>query len=172
MLLPRLAADRIYLTIGTDSMVGGTYSFESASGEVIIGDRVYVAGGHFICINKIEIENDVFISWGCYFFDNDSHSLDINHRLNDMKNHLSDWRNGLNNYNISKDWKYVKAGPIKICKYAWIGMECKILKGVTIGEGAIVGSGSVVTKNVEPWTIVAGNPAKFVKAIPEDMRKK
>jgi galactoside O-acetyltransferase len=152
-------------------MIGGTYTFESTTGEVIIGNRVYFAGGHVICTNKIEIEDDVFLSWGIYLFDNDSHSLDYKHRLTDMQNHLKDWRAGLTNYNVSKDWSNVNSAPIKICRYAWIGMECKILKGVTIGEGAIVGTGSVVTKNVEPWTIVAGNPAKVVKVIPEELRK-
>jgi acetyltransferase-like isoleucine patch superfamily enzyme len=164
-------AGRKYVTIGNDSMIGGTYTFESTTGEVIIGNRVYFAGGHVICTNKIEIEDDVFLSWGIYLFDNDSHSLDYKHRLTDMQNHLKDWRAGLTNYNVSKDWSNVNSAPIKICRYAWIGMECKILKGVTIGEGAIVGTGSVVTKNVEPWTIVAGNPAKVVKVIPEELRK-
>lgn len=163
---------RKYVTIGDDSMIGGTYTFESTTGEVIIGNRVYFAGGHVISTNRIEIEDDVFMSWGIYLFDNDSHSLDYRHRLTDMQNHLKDWRAGLTNYNVSKDWSNVNSAPIKICRYAWIGMECKILKGVTIGEGAIVGTGSVVTKDVEPWTIVAGNPAKVVKAIPEELRKR
>ena len=58
-----------------------------------------------------------------------------------------------------------KHAPIKICDNAWIGMNAIILKGVEIGEGAIVGAGSVVTKNVEPWTMVAGNPARVVKRL-------
>jgi acetyltransferase-like isoleucine patch superfamily enzyme len=47
----------------------------------------------------------------------------------------------------------------------WIGAMSIILKGVTIGEGAIVGAGSVVTKDVPPWAIVAGNPAKIIREI-------
>ena len=46
-------------------------------------------------------------------------------------------------------------------------MNCIILKGVTIGEGAIVGAGSVVTKDVPAWTVVAGNPARVVKKLSE-----
>jgi galactoside O-acetyltransferase len=46
-----------------------------------------------------------------------------------------------------------------------------VLKGVTIGEGAIVGARSVVTKDVPPWTIAAGNPARVVKEIPFELRK-
>ena len=48
----------------------------------------------------------------------------------------------------------------------WIGQHSTILKGVTIGEGAVVGCCSVVTKDVEPYTVVAGNPAKQVKRLP------
>jgi acetyltransferase-like isoleucine patch superfamily enzyme len=163
--------DRIFLTIGNNCMIGGYFSFETAKGSVKIGDRVYLAGGTIISINDIIIEDDVFISWGVYLFDNDSHSIDYQERLKDMENHLKDWRNGLDNYNFSKNWKSVNSKPIKICKYAWIGMECKILKGVTIGEGAIVGAGSIVTKDVPAWSIVGGNPAKVLKMIPESLRK-
>ncbi len=45
-------------------------------------------------------------------------------------------------------------------------MNCIILKGVTIGKGAIVGAGSVVTKDVPAWTLVAGNPARVIKDLP------
>ena len=51
-------------------------------------------------------------------------------------------------------------------------MNCIILKGVTIGEGAIVGAGSVGTKDVPDWTVAGGNPAKVIKVLPENLRKK
>jgi acetyltransferase-like isoleucine patch superfamily enzyme len=159
----RPSSSRPYLTIGNNCMIGGAFIFESPYGEITIGDRVYLADCQAICINKIEIENDVFISWGVYFFDNDSHSLNFLDRIEDMNNHLKDWRAGEENLNLSKNWSTVKSAPIKICKHAWIGMECKILKGVTIGEGAIVGAGSVVTKDVAPWTVVGGNPATLIR---------
>lgn len=53
--------------------------------------------------------------------------------------------------------------PITIGNDVWIGACSIILKGVTIGDGAVVAAGSVVTKDVEPYTIVGGNPAKFIK---------
>lgn len=56
--------------------------------------------------------------------------------------------------------------PVHIGKNAWIGAGATILPGVTIGDNAVVGAASVVTKDVAPDTIVAGNPAKFIKAIP------
>ena len=57
----------------------------------------------------------------------------------------------------------LKTVPVKICDNVWIGMNAVILKGVTIGENSVVAAGSVVTKSVEPNTVVAGNPAVIVK---------
>ena len=56
---------------------------------------------------------------------------------------------------------YVSA-PISIGDYAWVGINATILKGVTIGEGAVVAAGAVVTKDVEPYAIVAGVPARKI----------
>lgn len=53
--------------------------------------------------------------------------------------------------------------PIIICDDTWIGCNAVILKGVTIGRGAIVGAGSIVTKSVPPYAIVGGNPAKIIR---------
>jgi galactoside O-acetyltransferase len=71
----------------------------------------------------------------------------------------------------NKDWSKVATAPIRICDSAWLGFDVVVLKGVTIGEGAIVGARSVVTKDVPPWTIAAGNPARVVKEIPLGLRK-
>ena len=53
--------------------------------------------------------------------------------------------------------------PIEIGDQAWICADAFVGPGVTVGEGAVVGARAVVTKNVEPWTVVAGNPARFIK---------
>ncbi len=53
--------------------------------------------------------------------------------------------------------------PIEIHDRAWLGSRAVILKGVTIGEGAVVAAGSVVTRNVQPFTIVGGNPARVIR---------
>jgi len=160
-----------YLTVGNDTMLGCQITFESTKGEVIIGDRCFIGGTHMISRNKIEIEDDVTIAWGGYIYDHDSHSIDYREREHDIEMQLADYREG-RNFIHSKKWDVVNSKPIKICSHAWIGMNCIILKGVTIGEGAIVGAGSVVTKDVEPWTIVGGNPAKKLKDIPLELRKK
>jgi acetyltransferase-like isoleucine patch superfamily enzyme len=54
---------------------------------------------------------------------------------------------------------------VKIEDKAWIGFNASILKGVTIGEGVVVAAGSVVTKSVPAWTVVAGNPARVTREI-------
>jgi acetyltransferase-like isoleucine patch superfamily enzyme len=156
--------NRKYVTIGNDNMLDCNIIFESREGEVIIGDRVFIGNSSIICRSKIEFGNNIFVAWGAYFYDHDSHSLNYKDRQKDILQQLVDYRNGLS-FIQNKNWNVVKSSPIKICDNAWIGMNATILKGVTIGEGAIVGAGSVVTKNVEPWTVVGGNPAKMIRRI-------
>lgn len=156
--------NRKYLTIGKDCIVSGSFIFETTSGNISIGDHSYIGGGTFISRSSIEIGENVTIAWGGTFYDHDSHSLDFMKRRKDIDDELDDIRNG-RNFIANKDWSDVNSKPIKICNDAWIGMNVIILKGVTIGEGAIVGAGSVVTKDVPAWTVVAGNPAKVVKSL-------
>ncbi len=156
--------DRKYLFIGDDSIVGGNFIFESEAGKITIGNHSYVGGGTFISRSSIEIGDNVTIAWGGTMYDHDSHSLDFMKRRKDIDDELSDIRGG-HNFIAHKDWSDVKSKPIRICDDAWIGMNVIILKGVTVGEGAVVGAGSVVTKDVPSWTVVAGNPAKVVKRL-------
>ncbi len=88
--------------------------------------------------NHVDIGNDVIIAWDCVILDRDYHSTD-----------------GKNEVCV----------PVRIKDGAWIGCRAIILKGVTIGEGAVVGAGSVVTKSVEPLNMVAGNPAKIIRKV-------
>ena len=69
-----------------------------------------------------------------------------------------------NNHDLEKRW-VITCKPVHIGKRAWIGAGATILPGVTIGDNAVVGAGSVVTKDVEPNTMVAGNPARLIKRI-------
>lgn len=55
------------------------------------------------------------------------------------------------------------SAPVKICRYAWVGGKSIILPGVVIGEGAVIGAGSVVTKDIPPYCVAVGNPAKVIK---------
>jgi putative colanic acid biosynthesis acetyltransferase WcaF len=66
-------------------------------------------------------------------------------------------------HDISKELLSLITAPIVIEDKAWIAADAFIGMGVSIGQGAIVGARSCVFKNVEPWTVVGGNPAKFIK---------
>lgn len=156
--------DRKYLEIGPSCIVSGRFVFESDEGSVKIGQHTYIGGGTFICRSSIEIGDNVTIAWGSTFYDHDSHSLDFMKRRKDIDDELDDIRHR-RNFITNKDWSNVNSKAIKICDDAWVGMNVIILKGVTVGEGAIVGAGSVVTKDVPAWTVVAGNPAKVVKTL-------
>lgn len=156
-----------YLIIDRDSIICGTFVFESNSGFINIGAHTYIGGGTFISRSSIVIGNNVTIAWGCTFYDHDSHSKNYMKRRKDIDDELNDIRSR-HNFITNKDWSDVDTKPIKICNDAWIGMNVIILKGVTIGEGAIIGAGSVVTHNVPAWTVVAGNPAKIIKSLNHD----
>jgi acetyltransferase-like isoleucine patch superfamily enzyme len=71
------------------------------------------------------------------------------------------------------DWRDPKFGtvfdPVVIGDYAWLGPRCIILPGVTVGEGAVVAAGAVVTKNVEPYTLVGGIPAQKIADRPHGL---
>ena len=153
------------IKIGNNCMLNCDFIFESEKGEIEIGDRTFISGGtSLISRSKIKIGNDVTIAWGCTLYDHNSHSLDWQERQKDLEQQLNDYNNGLD-FIKNKNWETVKSRPITIEDKVWIGFDCTILNGVTIGEGAIVGAKSVVRENVEPYTIVAGNPAVVIKKI-------
>lgn len=147
------------LSIDADSQISGQVTFDKEGASASIGKRVFFSG-HLVVAQQIEIGDDVLISWGVTIVDHNSHAIAFSQRALDVQ----DWRSKL------KDWGSVKIAPVKICSKSWIGFNAIILKGVTVGEGAIVGAGSVVTKDVPPWTIVAGNPARIIRALDENER--
>ena len=156
--------ERKYVFIGNDNLLDCHILFESGKGKVTIGNKVYIGHSTIICRTGIEFGNNIFVAWGAYFYDHDSHSTDYRLRQEDLEQQLRDQRAG-HSFIKNKNWDVVKTASIRVCDNAWIGMNAIILKGVTIGEGSIVAAGSVVSKDVDPWTIVAGNPAQFVRQI-------
>lgn len=65
---------------------------------------------------------------------------------------------------------YIGKGDTRLCDGTWIGLRAMIMPGVTVGEGAVVASGAIVTKDIAPYTIVAGNPAKPIRTrFPDDV---
>ncbi len=141
--------------IGRNCILNCGISFDHPSGHISIGDRCYVGSSHLVCHSGIKIGDDVIISWGVTIVDHDSHSLDWGRRKNDVR----DWQIG------RKDWSGVVIKPVVIQDKVWIGFGASVLKGVTVGEGAVIGAQAVVTRDVAPYTVVAGNPARVIRNI-------
>jgi galactoside O-acetyltransferase len=75
---------------------------------------------------------------------------------------------GLTNPTVPAEFRAVKRGSVVVCSHAILGANAVVFPGVTIGEGAAVGAGSVVTRDLEPWGVYAGAPARRVKARPRE----
>ena len=120
-----------------------------------VGDRTFIGNSLIVIADEVNIGDDVLVSWGVTIVDHDSHSPEYDLRKHDVIN----WGDG------SKDWTNVRVAAVTICDKVWIGFGASILRGVTVGEGAIVAAQSVVTRDVLPWTMVAGNPARLKKAL-------
>ena len=159
--------NRKYLFVDENSIVQGNFIFESKGGKITIGKECFIGNSTFISHSGIIIGNHVTIAWGSTIYDHDSHSLNYFDRRKDIEDEYKDITCG-RNFIEHKDWTNVKTAPIIINDDAWIGMNCIILKGVTIGQGAIIGAGSVVTHDVPAWSVVVGNPAKVVKYLKQD----
>jgi acetyltransferase-like isoleucine patch superfamily enzyme len=144
------------LIIGHGVIFLGSIAADRPGCTVIIGNDTYVGGGStIICAEKVVIGNDVLVSWGCTIVDHNSHAIEWENRKDDVKQA----------YRGEKTWEHVRIEPVTICDKAWIGFNSIILRGVTVGEGAVVACGSIVTKDIPPYTIVGGNPAKVIRTI-------
>jgi len=126
--------------IGDESKIG---TFVEIQKGARIGRRVKVSSHSFIC-EGVTIEDFVFIGHGVMF-------------INDKYPHSTTETGELQ---TEADWECI---PTLVKRRASIGSNATILCGITIGEGAIVGAGSVVTHDVPPGVIVAGNPARILK---------
>ena len=125
-------------------------------GQCTIGDFTLLNGALIMADDKIEIGSYCLISWNVGIADSDFHPLEPAQRLIDA-HALAPY------FEDRPERPRLKTAPVKIADNVWIGMNAVILKGVTIGENSVVAAGSVVTKTVEPNTVVAGNPAVVVK---------
>ena len=116
----------------------------------------------------VKIGKDVKLGYGIYLDVDGTSRLTINDNASIMaecllllhRRDLKTYRSGI----LQHDLPYLKL-EIRIEENASIGMRSIILPGVTIGKGAVVGAGSVVTKDVPPYTVVVGNPAKAIRTI-------
>lgn len=132
-----------------------------------VGKNVFIEPD-FICEmgNNITIGDDTFFNFGCIIFDMGEVTIGKNVMLGPRvgiytTNHAFDPDERVRNVVISK--------PVTIGDRAWIAADVKILQGVTIGEGSIVGAGSVVTHDIPAGVVAAGNPCRVLRKItPQD----
>jgi acetyltransferase-like isoleucine patch superfamily enzyme len=143
------------LSVGEDSIIHADISFEESGGKIQIGSRTFVGRSHLVCYRSLVIGDDVIMSWGITAVDHDSHSIEWEKRRNDVR----DWSQG------KKNWEHIAHAPVVIGNKAWVGFNVSILKGVTIGEGAVIGACSVVTRDIPPYSVAVGNPAKVIRSL-------
>ena len=116
--------------------------------ELIVGDDTFIAHDcSFAIAEAIRIGSHCLLAGGVSVADNDGHPLSAERRR------------------LGEPVDADQVRPVTICDDVWIGRRATVLKGVTIGEGAVVGSNAVVTKDVGPHTVVVGNPARVVKEL-------
>jgi acetyltransferase-like isoleucine patch superfamily enzyme len=144
--------------IGAFTHIRGELLTFAHGGKIEIGDYCYVGTNTYIWSGKsIRIGNRVLIGHHCNIFDNDTHPFDPRERHAQFKQIITSGQP----QNID-----LKDEEVKIEDDVFIAANVTILKGVLIGRAAIVGAGSVVTKNVAPSTVIAGNPARLIREIP------
>jgi acetyltransferase-like isoleucine patch superfamily enzyme len=131
-----------------------THAFKSVlrcgpNSSILIGSNCKISNSIFISdIDSISIGNHVHIGAGSSFYTSDFHSLNFQDRIKFPENYSN-----------------VKHGDIVIHNYVFIGSHVTVLKNVKIGEGAIIGSNSLVTHNVPSYEIWAGIPARKIKNV-------
>ncbi|RWX50753.1 Acetyltransferase (isoleucine patch superfamily) [Candidatus Electrothrix marina] len=141
------------IRVGDNVTIGGNATFivsykNKTNPTITIGDDVYIGYASLLsCADKISIGNNVKIAELCRIYDNNNHPIDPAARTRNEPIGAQD------------------ISPVVIEDEAWIGARSTILKGVTVGKGAIVAADAVVTKDVRALTVVAGNPAQVVKEI-------
>lgn len=122
--------------------------------KLVIGDDTGLFGTTIVCSESVTIGSNTLIAGGTHIYDTNFHSLDPAIRIVRNADRVH-----------TKFELYQHSSPVSIGNQCWIGSRCIILKGVTIGDQAVIGAGSVVTKDVPPRQVWAGNPAKLIKEL-------
>jgi acetyltransferase-like isoleucine patch superfamily enzyme len=130
-------------------------------GSVSIGECSMLNGARLVCDDRIEIGAYATISWNVIFMDSYRVPFDPELRRKWMEQVA-----GHGEFRHLLEPAEVEAKPIKLHDNVWIGFDVCILPGVTIGEGSVVGARSVVTTDVPPYMVFAGNRARAIRALP------
>ena len=151
--------DNSKITIGENSFIYCEIQILGHGGHVQIGDNCFIGENSCIWSGKsIKIGNRVLIGHNCNIFDTDAHPFDKDKRHAQFKKIFSSGHPSDINLNDIE---------VEIEDDVWIGVNSTVLKGTRIGKGAIIGAGSIVTKNIEPYTVNVGNPSKILRRLDE-----
>jgi acetyltransferase-like isoleucine patch superfamily enzyme len=144
------------LVIGSYTGIMGELAIIRPGGALRLGHHCSVGWGSRIWSQSlVEIGNYVLIAHLVDIHDSNSHSLSAEVRREDPIHVFQE--------HIPMDFSHVETKPIRIEDNVWIGFKSSIMKGVTVGRGAVIAAGSMVTKDVPPFSLVAGNPAQVVR---------
>jgi len=144
----------IGLRIGRGASLDKTVLDVGPNGQVSLGEFAFVSSARIICDSEVEIGDYALIGWNVVIMDNYRVPVDVERRRHELERSSLQPERRLENECESR--------PVRIGRNVWIGFEACVLPGVIIGEGSIVGARSVVTENVPPFTVIAGNPARIV----------
>lgn len=141
------------IIINSNVWLWGTLASQS-NGKIIIEENVKIGDNSYIgSVESVIIGKNTVISTNVTIMDNNNHPVNPDDRLSYCHLVQTPYRG----------WKYSNSKPINIGQNVWIGTNARINKGVIIGDNSIVAANSVVTKDIPPNSIAAGNPAKIVK---------
>lgn len=147
--------DRKRISIGSNCLVKGYLVIFGHGGSISIGDDCFIGPDSKIWSSaSITIGNRVLISHNVNIHDNNSHPLNSKERHEDFV-HI--FRKGFREINNLGEKSVIIEDDV------WIGFNATILKGVTIGRGAIIGACTVITQDIPAYAIVVGNPARIVR---------
>ena len=147
------------VVIGDNSVIHCQIQILGHGGQVKIGNYCFVGENSHIWSGKsIKIGNRVLIGHNCNVFDNDGHPFDKDERHTQFKKIFSTGH--------PKDIN-LRDSEVIIEDDVWIGANVSVLKGTRIGRGAIIGAGSIVSKDIEPFTVNAGNPSQMLRRLNE-----
>jgi len=137
----------------------------SGTGKIKIGDYSFVNGCTIICSDHITLGKYVMVAWGAVIYDNYLAS-DLNSK--ERSEILSN-----NSMLENREMPFSGSSPITIEDNVWIGFDAVVKPGTTIGRGSIIGSKSVVSGIIPPYSVVVGNPGRIIKKLePTDKNHK
>lgn len=152
------APEGIRIGRGASAFLGTMFDV-GPHGRVRLGEYALVHGARIICDREIEIGDYCLISWNVVLMDTYRVPVDPAARRQELS--MTPFRDPRNLNGATE------ARAVRIGRNVWVGFDTCILPGVTVGEGAIIGARSVVFDDVEPFTVVAGNPARVIRRLSE-----